>query len=97
MYVGFNNGALLIRLNPVQIPARTPRSMGARRRMRWGALVRNDARARAQSHSRHFVAPDNCESFSLSAENPDQRGLCNASKRLARALTETVPPEIFEG
>jgi len=68
MYVGFNNGALLIRLNPVQIPARTPRSMGARRRMRWGALVRNARNvqlslARARGHSRDSVTPDNYEGF----------------------------------
>lgn len=41
IYVGFNNGALLIRLNPVQIPSRTPRRHGMRR---WGLLVRYGAR-----------------------------------------------------
>jgi hypothetical protein len=107
--VGFNNGALLIRLNPVQIPARTPRSMGARRRMRWGVLVRNDARnfarARAREATRDTLSrPIIMRVIFLSAdENPkDQRELriahlYNTSKRLTRELTETVPPEIFEG
>jgi len=57
MYVGFNNGALLIRLNPVQIPARTPRSMGARRRMRWGALVRNARDSRSLAREATRVTP----------------------------------------